>query len=46
MLEVGWPDPALVLARTESTRSCRATSRAVDRSAMVAVLVTMSPSRR
>jgi hypothetical protein len=27
MLEVGWPDPALVLDRMESTRNCAARSR-------------------
>jgi hypothetical protein len=27
MLEVGWPDPAAVLHRIESTRSCWASSR-------------------
>src|SRR5881396_528291 len=31
MLEVGCPDPALVLARTESTRSCAASSATVSR---------------
>jgi len=32
MLDVGWPDPAAVLARTESTRSCWASSKTSARS--------------
>src|SRR5580658_8420722 len=35
MLEVGWPDPADVLDRMESTRSCWASSAARARSASV-----------
>src|SRR5580692_9549380 len=31
MLEVGWPDPALVEQRIESTRSCAARSEMVSR---------------
>lgn len=31
-LEVGWPEPAAVLARTESTRSCWASSKTWARS--------------
>ena len=33
MLEVGWPDPALVTGRIESTRSCAASSASVSRPA-------------
>jgi hypothetical protein len=35
MLEVGWPEPALVLARIESTRNCRASTSTVARSAVL-----------
>src|SRR5690348_6903287 len=34
MLEVGWPDPALVDERIESTRSCAARSETVSRPGM------------
>ena len=45
MLEVGCPDPALVLDRIESTRSCAASSAAVARSIPVSgVLVVMASS--
>jgi hypothetical protein len=39
MDDVGWPDPALVLARTESTLSWAATSETVSRSGTVSVVV-------
>jgi hypothetical protein len=43
MLEVGWPEPALVLARIESTRSCAASSATVSKPMsegdMIAVIV-------
>jgi hypothetical protein len=39
MLEVGWPDPAEVLDRIESTRSCCASSATVARSASVTTSV-------
>ena len=35
MLDVGCPEPALVLARIESTRSCRASCATVARSGVV-----------
>src|SRR5437762_3694838 len=35
MLEVGCPEPALVLARIESTRNCRASCATVARSEVV-----------
>jgi hypothetical protein len=43
MLEVGWPDPALVLARIESTRSWAAISATSSRmiSAEIVVVVAM-----
>jgi hypothetical protein len=44
MLEVGWPEPALVLARIESTRSWAASSATVSRSAAEgSVVVTGAP---
>src|ERR1700733_12446698 len=39
MLDVGWPDPADVLDRTESTRSCWASSAASLRSTSVFITV-------
>src|SRR6516225_844479 len=43
MLDVGWPDPAAVLHRTESTRSCWASSRM---SAKVCTVMAVSSSCR
>src|ERR1700733_6049081 len=45
MLEVGWPDPALVELRTESTRSCAARSATTSRDiALVSPAVVMADS--
>src|SRR5690242_11173525 len=42
MLDVGWPEPALVLARIESTRSCCPSSRIMSSpGCVVPVMVTI-----
>src|SRR5687767_14360573 len=43
MEEVGWPEPAAAAARTESTRSCWASSCSWPRSAPVTVDIVLSP---